>query len=110
MLGHRVIRNRVGNEITRDLDIAHLCRDEEVVRNNVEARCQVFQGELKQNVLLGAPLGAKKEEIDLAIMSTVETTYGVASISKFNSKMVNRTYSLSMIILTDFSKEVGVEV
>lgn len=110
MLGHKVLRNKVNGVLERDLDIAHLCKDTEAVRNNIEARCQIIRGELKQNILLGIPLRGSKEEIDLAVMDTINSTYGVRSIERFESRMEGKKYYLFVSVLTDFGELLEVEI
>lgn len=93
MKGHRIERESIGGIITRDVDIAHIVSGIEVVRNNVEARCQVIRGELPYNVLIGIPLHQNKEDIDLSVLNTITTTTGVEEVREFESSLSNRKYN-----------------
>ena len=64
----------------------------EALRNNLHDRLSIVKGEYLQNVLLGVPLGARKEEIDLNVQQIVLSTLGVQGITKFSSKFIDKVY------------------
>lgn len=94
MRGHLITRTKTDKGIVRDLELNSLVMGSEVIRNNIEARCQIIQGEVKQNITLGVPIGLGKEDTDLVIMETINNTNGVERIQKFQSSVNKRKYSL----------------
>ena len=98
MKGHNIIKNADGS---RELDIANCIDGVNVVKNNIEARCQVIRGELLYNVLLGIPLHAEKEDIDLTVMNIILNTSGVSEIQNFNSYIKNKKYSANVAVLIE---------
>lgn len=98
MKSHNILKEKIGNRIVRDVDIAHCVSGVDVIKNNVEARCQVIKGELPYNTLLGIPLHQDKEDIDLSVLNIITNTYGVQDITRFNSSLSHRKYSANAII------------
>ena len=109
MKGHNIIRTKEDGVIKREFDLANCIQGVEVIRNNIEARCQVIRGELLYNILLGIPLHSDKDEIDLCVRNIIETTLGVSEIKKFKSELVNKKYHLSVSVGVGNS-EIEVEV
>lgn len=66
--------------------------DINAIRVNLFSRLSLIKGEYMQNVSLGIPLGAAKDEIDLNVQNTVLSTVGVLGISSFRSTIVNKVY------------------
>lgn len=95
MRGHKIVKKIESNKIIRDVELNSLITGSEVIRNNIEARCQIIQGEVKQNITLGVPLGLDKEDTDLVIMETINNTNGVERINKFISAISGRRYILN---------------
>ena len=110
MKGHNIIKEKYNGTITREFDIASCVTNEKVIKNNIEARCQVIRGELLYNTLLGIPLHVDKDDLDLSIANIVLNTYGVKSIDKFTSSLVNRVYKVNLKITTIYNKQVDLEV
>lgn len=110
MKGHNIIKTKVNNNIFREFDIANCVTNELVIKHNIEARCQVIRGELLYNILLGIPLHADKEDLDLAISNIVLTTNGVKSIEKFESSIIERKYKAYLIINTIYNSQINLEV
>ena len=103
MKGHNIIREVVdGIVVNREFDLANYVYNNEAIRNNIEARCRVIRGELLYNVTLGIPLHVEKDDLDLAIMNAVETTYGVKAVKKFISSLKNNKYHANMIVETEY--------
>ena len=98
MKGHNVVHI---ND-TYELDIAHIVNDVDVIRNNIMARCRVLRGELMYNVLLGIPLKASKEDLDLNILNIIHNTEGVLDVAEFNSTLKDHKYSASIRVITVF--------
>lgn len=95
MRSHKITRTSVNGIIEREVDLANCINTPEIIRNNIEARCQIIQGELEYDTSIGVPLGLDKEETDLMIMNTINNTNGVEEITEFTSKIVNRKYMLN---------------
>lgn len=110
MKGHKILKEKVNNEIHRDVDIANCVSGKDVIKNNIEARCQVIRGELLYNVLLGIPLQVDRDDLDLAVSNIVLTTAGVKSIKKFTSKMIGRKYTANLSIITNEGSYLDLEV
>ena len=105
----KITRKKDGANIIRDVDISKCFYDKEVVRSNIEARCQVIRGELPYNTLIGIPLGLDKEETDLTILSLVNNTIGVTDVKKFHSVSRDRKYKATIEVGTN-NGIIGAEV
>jgi hypothetical protein len=110
MKGHNIIKEKNNGIITREFDIANCVNNEQVIKNNIEARCQVIRGELLYNVLLGVPLHVDKDDLDLSIANIILNTYGVKAIEKFTSSLLNRNYKAVLKITTIYNTQVDLEV
>lgn len=110
MKGHNIIKEKEDNTINREFDIANCVTDEQVIKNNIEARCQVIRGELLYNVLLGIPLHVGKDDLDLSVANIVLSTEGVKSIDKFVSSVLDRKYRAVLNITTKYDTQVELEV
>lgn len=97
MRGHNIIKEN-GN---REVDIANCVSGIEVIKNNIEARCRVLRGELLYNVILGIPLKAEKEDIDLAVANIISTTQGVTDIQELRSNLRDNVYTASIKVLAN---------
>lgn len=64
----------------------------DAVRMNLRDRLSIVKGEYLQNVMLGVPLGARKEELDLNVQQIILGTSGVLGITSFSSKFVDKIY------------------
>lgn len=67
--------------------------DREAIRNNLRDRLSILRGEYLPNVMLGLPIGAKREEIDLNVIKIITDTTGVVNVIKFNSQLIGCRYS-----------------
>lgn len=67
--------------------------DREAIRNNLRDRLSIIRGEYLPNVMLGLPIGAKREEIDLNVVKIITDTTGVVNVIKFNSQLIGGCYS-----------------
>lgn len=76
--------------------------DKDAIRNNLHDRLSILRGEYLPNVMLGLPIGASQEEIDLNVVKIVTGTTGVVSIVKFNSKLSGGRYSCQFEVTTAF--------
>lgn len=96
--------------IVRDIIPNRFSFDQETVRNDLEARCQVLRGELKYNTSLGIVLGDNKEHMDLVISEIILGTQGVDKIESFSSTvdMAKRKYSANIVVNTVFNKTIEV--
>lgn len=111
MKGFRIIKTKQGeNDIRRDIDILNFVYDSEVVKNNIEARCQVIQGELAYNTMLGISLKSTKETKDLDISSIINTTKGVKEIKTFGSNLLNSGYSTQVNVVTIYKDVMEVQI
>lgn len=110
MKGFKIIRTKDGKKIKRDLDITSFVYDSEVIRNNIEAVCQVLRGELNYNSDLGIQLGLDKTESDLTISRLILGVYGVKKIKSFESILEGRHYTANIVVETVFNEEVGVNI
>lgn len=110
MKGHNIIKEKHNGVITREFDIASCVINEKVIKNNIEARCQVIRGELLYNVLLGIPLHVDKDDLDLSVANIVLNTYGVKAIDKFTSSLIDRKYKAYLKIITIYNTQVDLEV
>ena len=111
MKGFKIIKtNTGGDEIKRDIDILNFVYDSEVVRNNIEARCQIIRGELSYNTMLGIGLRSDKDTKDLDISSIINTTGGVRQILLFNSGLVNTKYNAQINVETTYNTNVEVSL
>ena len=110
MRGFKIARTIDGEYIKRDLMINQFSKDSEVIRNNVEAVCQVIRGELNYNCNLGIPISSKKEEKDLAIANQILKVNGIKRIKQFESKVEDRKYSASIVVETVYSDNLEVNI
>lgn len=109
MKGFKIKKEYSGeNNIKRDIDILNFVYDQEVVRNNIEARCQIIRGELAYNTVLGIGLKSNKDTMDLDISSIIKSTDGVRNILSFSSEMINSKYTATIAIQTIYNEIVEV--
>ena len=111
MKGFNITKTYIGDgEVKRDIDILNFVYDSEVVKNNIEARCQIIRGELAYNTMLGIGLRSNKDTKDLDISSSINTTKGVRQILLFNSNLENTKYSAQINVETIYNTNVEVNL
>lgn len=69
-----------------------VAENQEAIRNSLRDRLSIVKGEYMPNVMLGLPIGATQEEIDLNVQQIILGTSGVTGILKFNSNIVDKIY------------------
>lgn len=80
--------------------------DAEAIKSLLQDRLSIVRGELVQNVMLGVPLGATKDEIDLNVSEIILGTSGVTGILEFSSVFVGKVYKCTFVASTIFGKVV----
>ena len=111
MKGFKIEKEYYGeNNIKRDINILQFVYDKEVIKNNIEARCQIIRGELAYNTILGIGFKSNKDTMDLDISSIIKTTEGVKNILTFSSTLINGKYSAKINIQTIYNDIVEVNI
>lgn len=83
----------------------------DVIKQNLEDRLSIIQGEYYLDTTLGTPLIRNKQVTDLAIQSTILSTIGVREIIDFYSTLSpSRKYSAKIIILTESNQTLELEI
>lgn len=88
----------------RDDDIYpnSVVRDVLAIKANLTARLSIIMGEYQANTLLGIPLGATQDEMDLHVQKIILGTDGVLGITEFSSTLVDKVYRCSFKADTKF--------
>lgn len=78
--------------------------DAEAVTELLNTRLSTFKGEVKRNVNFGIPnmKGLDKEDLDIEIGDIIISTAGVLRISKFESTLIDRKYTASITVISEF--------
>lgn len=87
------------------------CFGVEAVKQNVEDRLRIIQGEYYLNTTLGVPLVRNKDVTDLAIQNVILDTEGVSKIKKFTSSLYpNRKYTAYIEIVTETGEDIQIQI
>lgn len=78
--------------------------DKEAILSLLKCRLSIIKGEYRQNVMLGIPLGATKDEIDLSVQQIILKTAGVEGILEFTSNFSNKRYSCTFLASTIYGE------
>lgn len=85
--------------------------DSECVKQALEERLSIIQGEFYLNTTLGVPVIRNKITTDLAVQDLILTTEGVDRIVSFTSKLgTDRNYVASIVVKTIFSDNISIEI
>jgi len=82
--------------------------DREAILSLLKCRLSIIKGEYVPNAMLGIPLGANKDEIDLNIQQIILKTTGVTGILEFSSYLKDKKYSCRFIANTIYGRVVYV--
>ena len=64
--------------------------DREAILSLLKCRLSIIKGEYVPNVMLGIPLGANKDEVDLNVQQIILKTTGVTGILEFSSYLKDK--------------------
>ena len=80
--------------------------DKEAVATLLKTRLTTFKGEVKRDVDFGLPdfKGLDKEDLDVEIGDIIITTTGVEEIILFESNLIDRKYSATIIVKSDYGE------
>lgn len=80
--------------------------DKEAVVALLQTRLTTFKGEVKRNVNFGLPdfKGLDKEDLDVEISDIIITTTGVEEILSFDSSLIDRNYSATIIVKSNYGE------
>ena len=84
--------------------------DAECIKQTIEERLSIIQGEFYLNTTLGVPVLKNKDITDLAIQNVILSTTGVQKINSFTSKLVDRNYSATMNIDTVYNQSIIINI
>ena len=78
--------------------------DADAIKALLLDRLSIIKGEYLPNVMLGVPLGATKDEIDLSVTEIIQRTTGVTGIVEFSSHMEGKTYKCKFTASTIYGR------
>ena len=76
--------------------------DAQSLKQNLECRCSIIRGELPYDIRLGIPLKTQLDEKRLAILNIINQTPGVESTKVKNISVVNKKFTMTVEIKSNF--------
>lgn len=71
------------------------------LKQNLEARCSIVRGEARYNTRLGVPIGLPLQDTKLAILNTINNTYGVRNCTLVRNYIRDGKYVMDVKVYSD---------